>query len=433
MSSVNQDGLSAALKHLRSYGDLPTVIDQLGNQVSIINQELNDTLLQQILAFSESRNPQILPGLKQHIDDQTEELLRLLRGGSIGDFNFVLEYATGRAEQYFPLEAMLHCYRCCHKVYTRRLRQAMLDKITSLDVVPNVIAAVSDFTMEYTDAVSTIAASTYVNHSRLMADIAGDQRAELLAILLDGYDESDGRVATTLRDAGYLDRRQSFCVILAQSIDPAEMLRPARARRLVDYIDGVLSKLPGKRLIDLQRNKVTMIFSHERRASGWTAPATSLAQKITMQLLKVGNAVRIGISNDVPSTSQIPAAYREAELAFEMSNVSQRVVQFSDVPVRQLLLHFAKDDLQRILPAWAKLFLNADHKSGGALIATLKAYADANMNVLKAAEILSVHPNTIYSRMEKISELSGLDAKSFKSLTELLIVADCGLNSTATH
>ena len=67
----------------------------------------------------------------------------------------------------------------------------------------------------------------------------------------------------------------------------------------------------------------------------------------------------------------------------------------------------------------------ADENAGGALIATLRAYAQANMNVLKAAEALLVHPNTIYSRMQRIQDITQLDARSFHALGELLIIADC--------
>ena len=47
------------------------------------------------------------------------------------------------------------------------------------------------------------------------------------------------------------------------------------------------------------------------------------------------------------------------------------------------------------------------------------------MNVLKTAQSLQLHPNTIYARFQKIYDLTGLDAKAFHDLNELLIVADC--------
>lgn len=43
----------------------------------------------------------------------------------------------------------------------------------------------------------------------------------------------------------------------------------------------------------------------------------------------------------------------------------------------------------------------------------------------KAAKILSVHPNTVYSRFQRILDLTGVDPKSYDGLTELLVIADC--------
>jgi len=128
--------------------------------------------------------------------------LRLLNGGKVGEFEFVREHACRRADNRFPLEATLHAYRCGHKVFSRWMREAMLAATAPGEDAQQMIAAVADFTMEYTDAISTIAASTYVAQTRLLADVAGDQRAELINILLDGYDESDDRVAKILKNEG---------------------------------------------------------------------------------------------------------------------------------------------------------------------------------------------------------------------------------------
>ena len=57
------------------------------------------------------------------------------------------------------------------------------------------------------------------------------------------------------------------------------------------------------------------------------------------------------------------------------------------------------------------------------MVATLHAYPNANINALKAAERLNVHPNTIYARFQKLKDITGLDARSFHALSELLIVA----------
>ena len=421
MSDYHTKALNEALRKLSRNPLLPVAVRHLADNSAAINAEQSEAILAAIPAFSESRNPDDVPDLARH----TSEMLHLLGGGPVDTFDFVREHARRRAEHRFSLEATLHAYRCSHKVFSRWVREAILASVSSPEEAQQLAAATLDFTDEYTDAITSIAAGAYLSQTRLLADVAGDQRAELLTILLDGYDESDGRVAKVLRDAGYLDKHQSFCVAMVQPVDPSEMINLDRARRLVDSIDKILQRSPSRRLIDLRHDKVAIVFSDTCRLSGWTAPHTALGRRVRSGLSMVGNAVLIGLSNDVPSTSQIPTAYREALLALELAEVTHRVVHISEVPARRLMLHLAGDELQRVLPAWTHEFFLADDKLGGSLVATLRAYANADMNVLKAAQRLSVHPNTIYSRLQKILSITGLQARSYHALTELLIVADC--------
>ena len=55
----------------------------------------------------------------------------------------------------------------------------------------------------------------------------------------------------------------------------------------------------------------------------------------------------------------------------------------------------------------------------------MRALAAADLNVQEAARALKKHPNTIYARIERVRALTGLDARRFDGLNELLLVADC--------
>ena len=122
-----------------------------------------------------------------------------------------------------------------------------------------------------------------------------------------------------LRGAGYLDGRQTYCVVLAQSVDATEMAHPARARRLADSLDQLVPAALARRLIDVRDGLVVCVFSGVRRASGWTAPNASLAARLAQALATAGNAVLIGVSGDVSSTSRVPAAHRQALLAMRLT------------------------------------------------------------------------------------------------------------------
>ena len=386
-------------------------------------RSLREAVLAEIPAFLASGNPEVLPAMDRHGAQHVQEVHRLFAGGEAGDFEFVRAHAHQRAEQRFPLEAMLHAYRCGHRIVSHWVRDAAV--ATSPKNLDRVVSGVADFAIEYTNTISTIATSEYVAHTRMLAEAEGDLRKELLSTLLSGYDESDGRVARLLKRSGYLEQRQSYCVVAAQSANPSEMENPARAQRIANAIAEAVAATSIRALAGIRDNLVTAVLSDRRRQSGWTAAQADLTERIRPLLLVLGPAVVVGISTDQPSTSFLPKALHEATIALDFANVTNRVVQFSDLPVRGLLVHRGADHVRSAPPKWAQSLADADAKASGALVATLRAVADADMNVQQAARLLGRHPNTVYTRIERIRELTGLDGQRYRDLTELLLAADC--------
>jgi PucR C-terminal helix-turn-helix domain len=421
-----------AIEQLRASRLLVPAVAHLRGHADALLAELRDAIVAEVPAYTESHDPVTLGQLARHGPQHHAEVVRLLDGGAVGDFGFVRAHAHLRAEHRFPLEAILHAYRCGQRSFMRWLRQPTPVADVSAGEARRFVDAVADFALEYTDAVSTVAAAAYAERTRRLAEAAEDQRAELLNILLDGYDESDARVAALLRRAGYLDGRQTFCVVLAQSVDATEMASPSRARRLASAIDQLVPPTLARRLVDLRDGLAIGVFSALRRSSGWTAPAAPLAAQLARELGTAGNAVLIGISGDVNSTSRIPAARRQALLAMRTAGISHRVVEFAAIPLPQLLIHLAGEELQRLLPAWAGSLYEADDRLAGVLVLTLRAYADADMNVLKAAARLAVHPNTVYARLSRVGDITGLDARGYRALTDLITVADARAGAATT-
>lgn len=384
---------------------------------------LHEAVLAEVPAFSSSGNPEILPGLEHHGAEHIEEIRRLFAGGEIGGFEFIRTQAHRRAEQRFPLEGTLHAYRCGHRILSHWLREAALS--TRPGNLEQAVSAVADFAIEYTNIISSVATAEYVAHTRMLAEAEGDRRTELLNILLSGYDESDGRVAQLLKRAGYLEQRQAYCVVVAQSTNSSEMDNPGRAQRIANAISAAMAATSIRTLAGIRNNLVTAVLTDKRRQSGWTAPQSNLAERIRPLLEVLGPAVLVGISTDHPSTSFIPKALHEATIAMDFANVAKRVVQFADLPIRDLLVHHGTDYMQSALPNWIAALVSADVKAQGTLIHTLRAFADADLNVQKAARILGRHPNTVYTRIERIRDLTGLDGQRYRDLTELLLAVDC--------
>lgn len=431
-SSPKSAPLTETLAALSRCGVIPAAAAGLAKRLDTVERELRESVLHEIPAFSASGNPDVIPQLGAHSARHLDEIRRLFAGGNFRDLDFVTDHARSRAEQRFPLEATLHAYRCGHKVISRWLRDAALESADPSVQVRKVVATIADFAIEYTDYISTIATSEYVSHTRLLSEAEGDRRTELLTVLLKGYDEADGRVASLLRRSGYLEQRQSYCVVVAQAVDPSEMDNPARARRLAESLSRTVGRMGLRYLVGIREHVVTAVLSDTRRTSGWTPQQSALAARIRPHLRTLGTAALIGVSDDVPSTSFVPRANDEAKLALEFASVSNRVVEFSDIPVREVVLRQAQTNMRSALPAWVDRFGAIDRKARGSLRTTLMAYADADMNVLRAAKALDVHPNTIYSRLQKIADTTGKNGLVYHDLTDLLLAMDVVRTGRAT-
>ena len=137
------------------------------------------------------------------------------------------------------------------------------------------------------------------------------------------------------------------------------------------------------------------------------------SDRILPKLLLLGPAVLAGLSSDHPSTSFLPRALQQATIGLDFANVGQRVVPFASLPTRSLLVHRDGDFVQSTLPRWAGPFFEADAKAQGSLIQTIRAIADADLNIQQAARNLGKHPNTVYARVERIRALTRLDCQRY--------------------
>jgi len=420
---TNHAALRKSLARLKRVGVIPGAALALEKRLPSATRAVRDAILTQVPTLSGSASSEIRSEWQLHNGEHLREILRLLADGDVGDFDFVRKHARVCAEQQFPLEAALHAYRCSQQHHSRWIRTA------AAAVAPrspgSVVSAITDFGAEYANLVSTTMAAQYVAHTRQIAEAEGDRRADLLSALLNGPDESDARLSQLLRREGYMEPRQTVCVAMAQSADPLGMQNGPRAQRIVEAIAAAVAGSQVRALVGLRSNIATAVFADMQRQSGWTRPLGNLADKLRPLLLVLGPAVLIGLSRAHASIALIPKALQEATIALGCAHDADRVVSFGQLPMRRLLLHRSGDYLRTALPPWAPDFLNADFKARGALTKTLRAYGDADMNLIRAARALKVHPNTLYARMARINALTGLNSQRYHDLTELLLAADC--------
>jgi purine catabolism regulator len=134
-----------------------------------------------------------------------------------------------------------------------------------------------------------------------------------------------------------------------------------------------------------------------------------------LQVRSPGGTVAAGISRPIQGLINLRDAYREAKdaltIAHQLGDLD-RSTYYGDLKLYQLLLA-VKD---RTLPHMRRFYdeslaplVEHDDRKQGDLIRTLNGFFEANGNLAKAAADLDVHRNTLVYRLDRISELTGLD------------------------
>jgi purine catabolism regulator len=128
-----------------------------------------------------------------------------------------------------------------------------------------------------------------------------------------------------------------------------------------------------------------------------------------------GSVVSAGISHPATGLAALRDACREARdavsIAAELGNRDQTTF-YGDLKLYQLLLAVKDrnfEQLRRFYRETLGPLAEHDERKGGELSRTLNGFFEANGNLAKAAAALDVHRNTLVYRLERISELTGLD------------------------
>jgi DNA-binding PucR family transcriptional regulator len=118
--------------------------------------------------------------------------------------------------------------------------------------------------------------------------------------------------------------------------------------------------------------------------------------------------------------ADLPRRYYEACSALECVT-DGGVSALPRLSAFQYLALRSDDTARRLVDPQLREFLADDRNRGGVLTATIRAFADADMNLRAAADALQVHPNTAQYRLGRIEERSGRNPRCVEHLVDLLV------------
>ena len=237
-------------------------------------------------------------------------------------------------------------------------------------------------------------------------------RGDWVQMWLSGAPGDDAMILTRAQQAGFSPTAEYvvtvFRAVTAQGVSmPMDSLlmlvRDDLSRRQIAGAAGLYVDV----IVALYPVESAAAFVRVRRAVEEVRAA--LAVRVT------GGQASAGVSHAASGLAGLREAYRQARdavsIAHELGNRDQTTF-YGDLKLYQLLLAIKDnnlDQMQRFYFDTMGPLIEHDERKGGELSRTLSGFFEANGNLAKAAADLDVHRNTLVYRLERISELTGLD------------------------
>jgi DNA-binding PucR family transcriptional regulator len=139
------------------------------------------------------------------------------------------------------------------------------------------------------------------------------------------------------------------------------------------------------------------------------------------RLRSEGIALAMGVSTVADGVGELPRAYQEAHVALSGVGAEGGVEALPRLTAFDYLALHADATARRLVDPQLRAFLDEDGERGHVLTQTIRAVAEADLNLRVAAERLQVHPNTAQYRLRRIEERTGRNPRRIADLLDLLV------------
>jgi PucR C-terminal helix-turn-helix domain/GGDEF-like domain len=394
------------------------ILGTLNERKSEVERSALDGLQRENPQFERATSKQFREEALGHCNDILQLMVAIAAGKAsrLGSdpFDFVHSHAVRRARQQFPLGGSLNAYRLAHKGYWEVMRNSVSGSPAAEIEKTDCLMILSEFLLEFFDRVSGILTDAYIAEEKLMTARRTRAHVALIEDLLHGRQPGDLE-AQGLSERCGIRSGAHLAVAIARLGQPANGHdRSAELEQLSDVFHRALGSPALGRLIDIRNDEVLAIVAGDADTSKRVRDAFGAVAA------ELNQAAGVGISLDASEISALPQAYQEAERAVEFTQHTRPVMHFADIDLMEFLVRRPDAAALRLIPDWAGRFMDADSGKSGELTRTISEFADCNFNVKRTARHLDLHTNTVYFRLNRIRELTGIDPRSYSGLSLLL-------------
>jgi DNA-binding PucR family transcriptional regulator len=388
--------------------------ERLSRRLDQVTHQMVERMVEQVPAYRRLP-PDGIADVEALAARNTRVMSAALRAGTHLDrdeLRYVAEHVRERVRRGVSMEEMLHAYRAAITVFW----EAAIAEGVTLGFSRDAALELARRTSELTDDLTTHAAETYVREISRLRALSDQEARDLLELLLRG--EVDAEALATHHAAPGLEAAETLVVVIGR-IARTDRSESDALETAAAAVTGALTTGRASPLVAVRTGVVVAVAPAEAGA-----PTADRLTEVHDRLRESGTELFSGLSAPASSLARVPAAFDQAALAVSRASLAQPVISLAELPVVQNLLLGATGTMRALLTSMAEDIDLEGRESAAGMRATLHAYADASMNLTRAAEALHVHPHTLRYRLRRIAERSNRDPHNFNDLVDLICLLD---------
>jgi sugar diacid utilization regulator len=364
-----------------------------------------------------AQEPSFLVDVRDQVRRHFRVKLHLLleeREVTLEDIAFARGAALRRARAGFALEDYLNAFRVAQQVFWEAVLACAGDTPLGHEAALTLTAPL----LRYCDFVSTHAGRAYVESQQYLVADADRERRDLLEHLLAGTMPTRGPLLAAARSYG-IGAEIPMMVALAVPVGPqADADTPHAASATLARAVPQHAKI----LVVVRQAEIVAVPALCHGIG--PAELCDHLEAAHERLRREGTILAMGISTVANGVAELPRACLEARTALGSVGDGGGLVALPRLSPLDYLMLRADDTARWLVDARLRAFLVGDRARGGVLTATVRAFADANLNLRLAAARLQVHPNTAQYRLRRIQERTGRNPRRIADLLDLLVAIE---------
>ncbi|MEV0180166.1 helix-turn-helix domain-containing protein [Streptomyces sp. NPDC050625] len=332
------------------------------------------------------------------------------------DLGFSRAAAMRRARAGFALEDWMSAFRIGRQVFW----DAMVADVGASEAAHQAALSLVTPMMRYVDYASTHAAQAYVEYQQHVVADADRERRDLLEQLLAGVAPTRGPLLAAAQAYGIGPHSPMMVVVAVcdSSISSGD-LAAAESGYATSAAISVAGLWASRTLVVVRQGEVVAV--PVMRAGMDEEDMCSHFEGVQQRLGRKGTVLSMGISTVARGAAELPRAYQEARAALDLVPMGGGVAALPRLSPFDYLALRADDLARQLVDPRVRALLDEDRRRGGTLAATIRAFAEADLNLRLAADRLRVHHNTAHYRLRRIEERTGCNPRRIADLMELLV------------